>query len=100
MKLKELQEKIERRVNARKTLEQTEKEYAALCWAVDEYGELVSLDRLIFTTPTERISIGMKFMPDIPVGPIVKAIGESIDKMKKYISELDEELKGIVEFED
>lgn len=100
MKLKELQDKIERRTSARQTLEQIEKEYDALRESAEEYGELVSVDRLIFTTPVELISIGMKFMPDIPVEPIIKAIGESIVQMKKYISDIDEELKGIVEFEE
>ena len=42
----------------------------------------------------------MSHMPDIPASEILKSISESIDVMKQYVELIDDELKGIVEFED
>lgn len=100
MKLKELQKKIDIRVNAKQTLDRIENQYHALQKAIQEYGANVSLEYVSFFTPTEKICFGMSRMPSIPASEMLKCIGKSIDEMRHYIEMMDEDLKDIVEFED
>lgn len=100
MKLKELQDKIDRRVKAKKTLDHIQEQYDALQKAIQEYGVNVTLEYMSFMSPVEKISFGMSQMPSIAAKTMLKSIGESIDAMRHYIKMIDEDLKGIVEFED
>lgn len=100
MKLKELQGMIDRRVKAKQTLDRIQEQYDALKKAIEEYGEGVTLEFMSFTFPVEKISISMCHMPSISASIMLNPIGESIDAMRHYIKIIDEDLKGIVEFED
>lgn len=100
MKLKELQDKIDRRAKAKETLDHIREQYDALQKAIQEYGVNVTLEYVSFVTPVEKISFGMSEMPSIAAKTMLKSIGESIDAMRHYIKMIDEDLKGIVEFED
>jgi hypothetical protein len=100
MKLKELQDKIDRRVKAKNTLDHIREQYDALQKAIQKYGVNVTLEYVLFVTPVERISFEMSKMPSIAAKTMLKSIGESIDATRHYIKMIDEDLKGIVEFED
>lgn len=100
MRLKELQDKIDRRVKAKETLDHIQKQYDALQKAIQKYGVNVTLKYVSFVTPVEEICFGMSKMPSINYKTMLKSIGESIDAMRHYIKMIDEDLKGIVEFED
>ena len=100
MKLKELQDKIERRVKSKQTLDCIEKDYNALQNEIENYGDSVRVEYISFVSPVDKFSFSMSHMPDIPASEILKSIGESIDVMKQYVELIDDELKGIVEFED
>ena len=86
MEAKELQARIEVR--------------QLLTKAIEEYGDEVKLQYISFTSPVENISFGMTQMPPLPVKTLAKHIGASIKKMKKVLRDWDNELKGIVEFDD
>ena len=100
MKLKELQDKIERRVKSKQVLDRIEKEYNALRNEIENYGDSVRVEYISFVSPADKFNFSMSHMPGIPASEILKSIGESIDVMKQYVELIDDELKGIVEFED
>lgn len=100
MEVKELQARIEVRQERRKALEHAEYMYDLLTKAIEEYGDEVKLQYISFTSPVENISFGMTQMPPLPVKTLAKHIGASIKKMKQALRDWDNELKGIVEFDD
>lgn len=100
MKLKELQEKIDRRAELKEALRHVEDEFKALEHDIKEYGNDVVLMDIGFSCPIERLEFDMEGLPRIPARPFVKAIGEAIDIVRNEIKKIEGELKGIVEFED
>ena len=100
MKLKELQQKIDRRAELKETLQRVEDEFKALEHDIKEYGNDVVLTEIGFMCPVERLGFDMDGLPRVPASPFVKAIGEAIDIIRNEIKKIDDELKGIVEFED
>jgi len=100
MKLKELQDKIERRVKSKQALDRIEKEYNALQNEIENHGDSVRVEYISFASPVDKFNFSMSHMPGIPASEILKSIGESIDVMKQYVELIDDELKDIVEFED
>lgn len=100
MEVKELQARIEVRKERKTALERTEYYYDLLMNAIEQYGDEVKLQYISFTTPDENISFGMTQMPPLPVKMLARHIAASIKKMKRVLRDFDNELKGIVEFDD
>lgn len=100
MKLTELQAKIDRRAELKEMLQTVEEEFKDLESDIKEYGNDVVLEAIRFTCPTERLGFVVECMPRIPARPFAKAIGESIQIVRDEIKKIEDELKGIVEFED
>lgn len=100
MKLKELQQKIDRRTALKETLDLAEDDFKTLEVDIQEYGDDVVMEALQFSGPNEKYVFHVVDMPRIPARPFVKAIGEALDILRKEIKNIEDELKGIVEFED
>ena len=100
MKLSELQQKVDRRTALKEALDMAEDEFKALEADIKEYGNDVVLSAIRFNCPVEVLGFEMEGLPSIPAAPFVKAIGGAIDIVRNEIKQIEDELKGIVEFED
>ena len=100
MKVEELKQKIEKRERGKKQLDRIEGLYKALLKDIEEYGDGCEVSYVTFHCPVESLSINLEDMPAVPAQSLAKAIGESIATMHRYIEGIDDDLKGIVEFED
>ena len=100
MKLEQLEQLIAKRKKSKQTLDNMEKEFESLQRAIEEYSESVVVTHIGFSSPVERIDFGFGNAPDIPATQLVDIIGGSIKTLRKYVALVDDDLKGIVEFED
>ena len=100
MKLGELEQLIAKRKKSKQTLDYMEKEFESLQRDIEEYSESVVVTHIGFTSPVERIDFGFGNAPDIPATQLVDIIGGCIKTLRQWVAHVDDDLKGIVEFED